>query len=177
MGCRVIIEAYLQSRADVVGFVFVDGSILGGDPETGVNRAKETARAGIDPLTQRLFNDMFLEGSDPAVRERLVARAKKVDPLLREELFVDMVRWDLTKARDALKQIAVPALVLQSTYFNNEFKRVSLQPGMTTPWMDAIAASVPKSHAKVVPNAGHFTMIDAARMVSEEIGKFAAAVA
>ena len=177
MGCRVITEAYLQSRADVVGLVFVDGSILDGDPETGVNRAKETARAGIDPLTQRLFNDMFLEGSDPAVRERIVARAKKVDPLLREELFVDMVRWDLTKARGALKQIAVPALVLQSTYFNNEFKRVSLQPGMTTPWMDAIAASVPKSHAKVVPNAGHFTMIDAARMVSEEIGKFAAAVA
>ena len=177
MGCRVITEAYIQSRADVVGLVFVDGSILDGDPETGVNRAKETTRAGIDPFTQRLFNDMFLEGSDPAARERIVARAKKVDPLLREELFVDMVRWDLTKAREALKKIAVPALVLQSTYFNNELKRVSLQPGMTTPWMDAIAASVPRSHAKVVPNAGHFTMIDAARMVSEEIGKFAAAVA
>jgi hypothetical protein len=43
--------------------------------------------------------------------------------------------------------------------------------------MDAIAASVPKSQAKVVSNAGHFTMIDAAQMVSEEIGKFAAAVA
>jgi pimeloyl-ACP methyl ester carboxylesterase len=177
MGCRVITEAYLQSRADVVGLVFVDGSILGGDPETGVTRAKETARAGIDPLTQRLFNDMFVEGSDPAVRERIVARAKKVDPMLREELFVDLIRWDLTKARDALKQIVVPALVLQSTYINNELKRVSLQPGMTTPWMDAIAASVPKSQAKVVPNAGHFTMIDAAQMVSEEIGKFAAAVA
>ena len=177
MGCRVITEAYLQSHADVVGLVFVDGSRLGGDPETGVNRAKETARAGIDLLTQRLFNDMFLEGSDPAVRERMVARAKKVDPRLREELFVDMVRWDLTKARDALKQIAVRALVIQSTYFNSEFKRVSLQPGMTTPWMDAVAASVPRSHAKVVPTAGHFTMIDAARMVSEEIGKFAAAVA
>jgi pimeloyl-ACP methyl ester carboxylesterase len=176
MGCRVIMEAYLQSRADVVGLVFVDGSMLGGDPEPGVKRAQETARAGIDALIERLFKDMFLEGSDPAVRERLVARAKKVDPLLREELFVDMVRWDLTKARDALKQIAVPVMVLQSTYFNNELKRVSLKPGMTTPWMDAIAASVPKSQAKVVPNAGHFCQIDAPRMVSEEIGKFAAAV-
>ena len=177
MGCRVITEAYLQSRADVAGLVFVDGSILGGDPETGVDRAKETVRAGIDPLTQRIINDSFVEGSDPAVRERMVARAKKVDPQLREELFVDMVRWDLTKARDALKQITVPVLVLQSTYINSELKRVPLQPGMTTPWMDAIAASVPKSQAKVVPNAGHFTMIDAAQMVSEEIGKFAAAVA
>src|SRR5215510_13985902 len=126
MGCRVITEAYMQSRAEVVGLVFVDGSILGGDPETAVNRAKETARAGIDALTERLFNDMFVPGSDPAVRERIVARAKNVDPALREELFVDVVRWDLTKARDALKQLAVPVLVLQSTYINNELKRVSL---------------------------------------------------
>jgi len=177
MGCRVIMEAHLQSRTDVAGLVFVDGSIIGGDPETGINRAKESVRAGIDPFTERLFNDMFVEGSDPAVRERLVERAKKVDPRLREELFVDMVRWDLTKARDALKQITVPALVLQSTYFNNELKRVPLQTGMTTPWMDAIAVSVPKSQVKVVPNAGHFSMIEAAQTVSGEIGKFVAAVA
>jgi pimeloyl-ACP methyl ester carboxylesterase len=179
MGCRVITEAYLQSRAEVVGLVFVDGSILGGDPETGVSRAKqEIARAGIDAFTEGLFNDnMFAEVSDPAVRERIVARAKKVDPLLREELFVDLVRWDLAKGRDALKQIAVPVLVLQSTYFNNELKRVPLPPGKTTPWMDAIAASVPKSQVKVVPNAAHFTMIDAAPIVNEEIGKFATAAA
>lgn len=177
MGCRVITEAYIQSRVDVVGLVFIDGSLLGGDPETGVNHAKERARAGIDLLTERLLNDSFLEGCDPALRERLVRRAMKVAPLLREELFVDMVRWDVTKARDALKQILVPVLVLQATYFNSEFKRVPLQPGLTTPWMDEIAARVPKSQAKVVPNAGHFTMIDAPQVVSEEIGKFAAAVA
>lgn len=177
MGCRVITEAYMQSPADLVGLVFVDGSIIGGDPEIGVNRAKETARAGIDPLTQRVFNDMFVEGSDPSVRERIIARANQVDPPLREELFVDLTRWDLTKARTALKQIAVPVLVLQSTYINSELKRVSLQTGMTTPWLDAIAASVPKSQVKVIPNAGHFAMIDAARIVSDEIGKFAAAIA
>lgn len=177
MGCRVIMEAYIQSRADVVGLVLVDGSMLGGDPGTGVNHAMEAARAGIDTLTEHLFNDMFVEGSDPAVRERILARAKKVDPLLREELFVDMVRWDLTKARDALKQITVPVLALQSTYINRDLKRVPLQPGMTTPWIDAIMATVPKSQAKVVPNVGHFTMIDAAQMVSEEIGKFADGVA
>ena len=177
MGCRVIAGAYLQSRTDVAGLIFVDGSILGGDPQTGVERAKERARAGIDLLTQHLFNDMFIEGSDLAARERMIARAKQVDPLLREELFVDMVRWDLTQARDALKQIVVPVLVLQSTCFNSEFKRVPLQPGMTTPWMDAIAASLPKSQAKVVPNAGHFTMIDAAQRVSEEIDKFVIAAA
>src|SRR5215468_6073434 len=54
MGCRVIVEALLRSPTGVSGLVFVDGSILGGDPETGVQRAKDAiSKAGIDPLTQR----------------------------------------------------------------------------------------------------------------------------
>jgi pimeloyl-ACP methyl ester carboxylesterase len=178
MGCRVIVEALLQSPSGVAGLVFVDGSILGGDPETGVNRAKEAvSKGGIDALSQRLFNDMFIESSDPKLRERLVARAHSVDPALREELFVDLVRWDLTKAKDALKQIKVPALVLQSTFINPELKRVPMQPGMTTPFMDAIAASVPKSEAKIVTGSGHFAMIEAAQSVNDEIGKFATRLA
>jgi len=177
MGCRVIVEALLQSPSGVAGLVFVDGSILGGDPETGINRAKEAVgKAGIDALSQRLFNDMFVESSDPKLRERLVARAQSVDPDLRGELFVDLVRWDLTKARDALKQIKVPALVLQSTFINPELKRVPMQPGMTTPFMDAVAASVPNSTAKIVTGAGHFAMIEAAPSVNDEIGKFAQAI-
>jgi pimeloyl-ACP methyl ester carboxylesterase len=42
MGCRVIIEAFLKSRSGVAGLVFVDGSIIGGDLETGVQRAKDS---------------------------------------------------------------------------------------------------------------------------------------
>jgi pimeloyl-ACP methyl ester carboxylesterase len=175
MGCRVITEALLQSPSGIAGLVFVDGSILGGDPETGIARAKEAvSRAGIDALSQRLFNDMFVESSDPKLRERLVARAQGVDAGLREELFVDLVRWDLTKARAALTQIKVPALVLQSTFINADLKRVPMQAGMTTPFMDAVASLVPNSEAKIVTGAGHFAMIEAAPSVNDEIGKFAA---
>ncbi len=175
MGCRVIVEALLQSPSGVAGLAFVDGSILGGDPETGIQRAKDAiSKAGIDPLTQRLFSDMFLESSDPKLRERLLARAQAIDPRFREELFVDLVRWDLTKAKDSLKQIKVPALVLQATFINPELKRVPMQAGMTTPFMDAVAASVATSEAKIVTGSGHFAMIEAAPAVNEEIGKFAA---
>ena len=33
-------------------------------------------RAGMDAFTQRFFSDMFLESGDPALRERLIARAQ-----------------------------------------------------------------------------------------------------
>jgi pimeloyl-ACP methyl ester carboxylesterase len=178
MGCRVVTEAFVQSRSDVAGLVFVDGSILAGDPETTLAKAKAAvARDGINAFTQRLFNDMFLESSDPKLRERLVARAQAVDAGFREELFFDLIRWDLSKAKEALKQITVPALVLQSTFINTELKRVALQAGMTTPWMDAVASLVPKGQAKVISGPGHFAMIEAAQAITDEIQKFAASSA
>jgi pimeloyl-ACP methyl ester carboxylesterase len=178
MGCRVVNEAFVQSPAGIAGIVYVDGSILAGDPETQLAKTRAAiARDGMDTLTQRLFNDMFLDGSDPKLRERLVARAQALDPKFREELFIDLIRWDLVNGKDVLKKINVPTLVLQSTFLNTELKRVPLQAGMTTPWMDAVASLVPKSQAKVITGPGHFAMLEAAPAVTEEIQKFAASSA
>src|SRR5215211_7264264 len=101
-------------------------------------------RAGMDAFTQQFFSDMFLESADPELRERVVARAQGMNARFREDLFLDLVRWDATKLRDALTRIRVPAVVLQSTYVNSDLKRVSLSPGTTTPWMDAVASLVQK---------------------------------
>jgi len=177
MGCRVILEAFQQSKAGIAGLVFVDGCILGGDPATGVAKVKDAiAKAGIDAFSQRLFNDMFLPGSDEAIKRRIVSRAGSLDPKFREELFVNTVRYDLTKTRDGLKQLTVPALVLQATYINSDLKRAPIQASMTTPWMDAVAQLAPKSEARIIPNSGHFAMIDAVQPTNDEINKFALGV-
>ena len=175
MGCRVIIEAFQQSRAKLAGLVFVEGSILGSDPETGIKRSKNAIdREGMDAFTQRILSDMFLHGSDAKLRERVITRGQGVDAKSLEALLLDTIRWDQTKALDALRQITVPALVLQSTYINSELKRIPMQPGMTTPWMDAVASSVPTSEAKIIYGVGHFAMIEGAQAVNDAIEKFAA---
>jgi pimeloyl-ACP methyl ester carboxylesterase len=178
MGCRVIVEAFQQSGATVSGLVFVDGSFLGTDLESAMKSIKAVIdRAGMDAFTQRFFSDMFLESGDPELRERLIARAQDLNARFREELFLDLVRWDATKLRDALRRITVPALVLQSTFMNSDLKRVSLPLGMTTPWMNAVASLVQNSYARVIPNAGHMTMIEAAQAVNDAIQEFAAHIA
>jgi pimeloyl-ACP methyl ester carboxylesterase len=175
MGCRVIMEAFQQSPINTVGLVFVDGSFVGGgDSAAAIKKAKDAVdRVGIDPFTQRLFDDMFLEGSDVKLQERLVARALAVNAGFREELFFDLVRWDQYNAKDVLKRITIPVLVLQSTFFDANLKRVPMRAGMTTPWMDLVASLVQKSQAKIIPGAGHFAMIEAAPAVNEEIQTFA----
>src|SRR5215203_1382853 len=119
---------------------------------------------------------MFLESGNP-VRERVIARAQDLDAGFREDLFLDLVRWDATKLRDGLRRINVRTLVLQSTFMASDLKRVSLSVGMTTPRMDAVANLVQKSQARVIPNAGHMTMIEAAHAVNNAIREFAAHVA
>jgi pimeloyl-ACP methyl ester carboxylesterase len=52
---------------------------------------------------------------------------------------------------------------------NSDLKRVSLPLGMTPPWMIAVAILVQNSHARVIPNAGHMTMIEAAQAVNDAI--------
>src|SRR3954465_937871 len=175
MGCRVIVEAFQQSAATVSALVFVHGSFLGADLASAMKTSTAAiARAGMDAFTHQFFSDMFLESGDPELRERVIARAQGLNAHFREELFLDLVRWDATKLTDALRRINVPALVLQSTYVNSDLKRVSLPLGMTTPWMDAVGSLVQKSRARVIPNAGHMTMIEAAQAVNEAIQEFAA---
>jgi pimeloyl-ACP methyl ester carboxylesterase len=179
MGCRVIMEAFRQSPINTVGLVFVDGSFVGGgDAAAAIQKAKDAVdRVGIDAFTERLFNDMFLEDSDVKLRERLVARAKGVNASFREELFLDLIRWDQDNAKDVLKRTTIPALVLQSTFFNADLKRAPIRAGMTTPWMDLVASLVQNSEAKIIPGAGHFAMIEAAPAVNDEIRAFAAHLA
>ena len=107
-------------------------------------------RAGMDAFTQQFFSDMFLGSGNPEQRERLIARAQGLNACFREELFLDVVRWDTTKLRDALRRISVPALVLQSTNMDSDLTRVSLPVGMTTPWMNVVASLVQKSSIRLL---------------------------
>jgi pimeloyl-ACP methyl ester carboxylesterase len=48
-----------------------------------------------------------------------------------------------------------------------------MRPGMTTPWMDAVASSVPKIEVENIHGVGHFAMIEGAQPINDAIAKFA----
>ena len=178
MGCRVVIEAYCQSPTNVVGLVFVDGSRITGELESSLAQmANWIDRGGIDAMLMQSFDDMFLDNSDPEIRQHIVRRARSLDPAFCKELLLQLVRWDIGKGNAALKQIAVPVLALQSTYIGPDLKRATLQPGMLSPWLDLITGFVPNAETDIIPGVGHFSMIEAAPAVNAGIAKFAANLA
>ena len=178
MGCRVVTEAYRQSSTNVVGLVFVDGGKFDGNFESAMNsRMSRIDRDGMDAVTVQSVENMFIDKFDPEVRQHITRRALGIDPAFRRELILQLLRWDLIEAEDALKQVGVPVLALQSTYFGPDFKLAALQPGMTTPWLDLVADFIPNAEIEIVPDVGHFTMIEAAPAVNAALARFATKIA
>ena len=85
--------------------------------------------------------------------------------------------WDAGRMDLALAQVAVPLLILQSTYLNTDRVRIPLQPGVTTPWFELIRQHVPTAQIEIVSGVGHFAMLEAPEAVNQIMATFIAKVA
>jgi pimeloyl-ACP methyl ester carboxylesterase len=178
MGCRVVLQAYLEAPQRVAGLVLVDGSHLGsGDPqaaEQGMRQHIQTV--GYRTMLRALFGDMFLEHSDPALKARLVERALALPEAIGAALFPRLLRWDAQHMEQALSRVAVPLLVVQSTYLAAARRRIALQPGASTPWLELVRQCVPTAQIEIIGGVGHFTMLEAAEAVNRLLDRFIAAL-
>lgn len=175
LGAKVIREAYSAMPEGVAGLVFIDGAFYDGDRETMFARASSAIDSnGFAAYALGHFDSMFTENSDPKLKERIVARAAGLDPEFGRALYLEAVTWDPARGKQTLRELAVPALVLQSTHIGSDLVRRPMQPGMTTSFMAVVTELVAQSEAKVVAGVGHFTMNEAADEVNALIRDFAA---
>jgi pimeloyl-ACP methyl ester carboxylesterase len=178
LGCRVVLQAYLNAPQRIAGLVLVDGSRVGsGDPQAAEQGMRQHIHTiGYITMMREFFAGMFLEGSDPSVKERIVSRALALPEAVGATLFARLARWDAQYLDMALPQVAVPLLVIQSTYLNPERIRIPLQPGANTPWFELVRRHVPAARIDVVSGAGHFTMLDKPQAVNQLLAAFVAEI-
>jgi pimeloyl-ACP methyl ester carboxylesterase len=178
MGCRVVLQAYLDAPQRVAGLVLVDGSYIGtGDPQAAEQAMRQHIDTiGYSTMIQGFFADMFLGERDPAVKDRLISRALLLPESIGARLFARIVGWDARFMDSALARVTVPLLVIQSTYVNLERVGVPLQPGASTPWLELIRHYVPMAQIEIISGAGHFTMLDKPPAVNPLLAAFVATV-
>jgi len=151
----------------------VDGRFYDGDPQEVARRMADLVDSvGFDAFIRRAFGGMFTATSDPALRQRVVERAARLDPVYGRALFIESVLWDSTRGRDALRRIHVPVLHLQATDIDEQRRMVSLRPGIRTPFMDLVEELVPGATVQVVPEVGHLAMLEAPDFVNQALAAF-----
>ena len=179
MGTRVVLEAARIDPERVAGLVLIDGSRQGsGDPDEAQAAMEATIRAvGFPAFREHAFRQMFFQWSPAA--EALLERSKRLAPEIGRALWARMVRWDAEHMEAALAGVRCPLMVIQSTYLSAQRKRVALEPGQSTPFLDLIRDRVPGARIEVLSGVGHFAQLEAAddvnRLVSDFIVQYAMA--
>jgi pimeloyl-ACP methyl ester carboxylesterase len=166
LGTKVIREAFLQNPKAVFGLGFIDGSTYSGSGDQLSQAVKGRIEdLGFAAFLDRMFEDMFVPGTDLSLRDGIVRRARRIDPEFGERLLLASIRWDLAKGDQSLARIDVPTTLIQTTFFKPGVGRLPLEPGMQTPFMIKIASNVRHSRVLTIPEVGHFPMFEAANEV------------
>lgn len=157
MGCRVVLQAYLNAPERVRALALVDGSFQGSRPSLSAEDYPAFARA--------LFEGMFFAPSE--LGKAIIERATRLPASVGAALFPRMARWDAENMERALAAVKVPLLVVQSTYFNAERKRVPLREGETSPWLDMVRRQAPQAKIEIIEGVGHFPQLEVPEAVNE----------
>lgn len=175
MGCRVVLEANRLAPERVAGIVLVDGSRNAGSNPAQAERAARALldKAGYAAFAESLFRQMFFTPS--ALADAIVARAVKDSAEFGPHLWPRISRWDAGEMDAALAAVKAPLLAIQSTKRSADAKRTPMQPGETSPWLDDVKARVANARIEIIPDTGHFTMLEQPEKVNALIRDFAAA--
>lgn len=173
MGCRVAMEAAVRAPEHAKAVMLVDGSRLGEKGSTAyLARAKAIETMGYAAFVRAAFEQMFAPAYDKAKAEAITQRAIDRDPAIAGPLFVDIGRYDAENMDRVLSSLKVPLGAIQTTYTNPEGRRVSMQAGQTTPYLDMLRRHVPAAKIDVIADTGHFPQLERVAETNTIIERF-----
>jgi pimeloyl-ACP methyl ester carboxylesterase len=169
MGCRVVLEAARLLPKRVAGVVLIDGSRAAtGNPDTAEATARAMVGNAYPAFAENLFRQMFFKQTKES--EAIVARAVRSSATFGPELWPRMARWDAASMDTALAAVRGRILAIQSTTRNAQLQRSPMKPGDTSPYLDTVRSYGAK--VEIVPDTGHFTMLEAPERVNRLIEGF-----
>ncbi len=176
IACRVILQAYLEDAYRIAALVLMEGSKIPGEtPEAGKEyAARQIEAVGYKVFLRRGFAAMFFPASNPRMVRRIMARALAFPEEAGRMLWIDHGGWDARYLEEALSRLRVPLLLLQSTKFVGDQVRRPLEPGEVSSWMELVRRRVPLVKMKVIPDTGHFLMLEAPGPVNAALEGFLA---
>ncbi|WP_236790875.1 alpha/beta fold hydrolase [Amycolatopsis sp. GM8] len=160
LGCRVCLELAYRFPALVSGLVLVDGSRLATAGTADHPLARALDRLGARGFVRALFDDMLLDGLPHPVVEMIFRRAAVFDEPLVSAVAKATLDWDAHQLPVALAQIDTPTTVVQTTGVAATGKRTKLRPSESTEWTRLLARHLPSSELIVLPDCGHFPMLE-----------------
>jgi len=171
LASRVAAEAAACAPTEVGGLVLLDGSRSHGGYAAPPPLTPDPP-ASLDAIIAATIGPY----ADSEARSAVHARMASASPEIMAACVTAMREWDLDRADKAFAALvgAMPVLAIQSTYHDRATPRRSFEsPGESSPYLDFLREALPQLEVSVLPNAGHFTMLERPETVAGLIHAFA----
>jgi pimeloyl-ACP methyl ester carboxylesterase len=165
MGARIAIELAGHWQGRVIDLLLLDGSQVPEDPDEAVARlAGQLAQLG---WAQAAVETMMVDNLDPDQTRDLVNRATQYPADVLMAYYYAMAAWDRDQFGAAVEQVTCPVTIMQSTSLDENEVRHPVTSHPSSRWLDALRARLPQAVITLVPNTGHFVMLEQPQLVAD----------
>jgi pimeloyl-ACP methyl ester carboxylesterase len=174
MGARIAIELAANWQGRVSHLLLLDGSNVPEDPDEAVARiAEQLAQLGQQGWVEAAVESMMVDNLDRDQKCDILNRAAQYPADVLMAYYHAMAAWDRDNFVAAVDRLICPVTILQSTSLDeNEVRR----PATTHPsslWLDVLRARVHGAVINLVPNTGHFMMLERPQLIADWVeGRF-----
>lgn len=175
LGSRIAAEAVAQRPGNTAALVLLDGSrVTGGLAATEPQPAFAEAQGG-DMSLAAILDRTVGPYADAATREQVVRTMSSPPEAVMWAAAKALEEWDRERADVVFGSVPdrLPVLAIQSTYHDNFTPRRSFQSdGESSPYLDHLRKALPRLEVKVLPETGHFSMMERPEEVTTMLREF-----
>lgn len=175
LGSRIAAEAALRRPDNACALVLLDASRTVGGLAAAEPLEEPADAAQQDASLAAILDRTVGPHASPAVRRHVVDTMSSASPATMSAAVKALQDWDSERADLVFAQLpaSLPILAIQSTY-HDQFtpRRPLLDADETTPFLDFLRTVRPGVTVRVLPNTGHFSMLEQADVVTSLIEAF-----
>lgn len=178
LGSRIVAEAVWQKPDNAAALILLDGSRTVGGRATSAPPFDAPPPQEEDQSLPAILDRTIGPYADPATRAQVIATMSSPPEAVMWAAVRALEDWDRDRADRVLAGLPadLPVLAIQSTYHDKFTPRRSfVQAEETSPYLDGLRAALPGLQVAVLPETGHFSMMERPDAVTALIRDFARA--
>lgn len=165
---RIAIELYQLLKSHTHGLVFVDCGYQKGRVSYLKDWKKQIEDKGYLTWLREFFGIKFGQYTSQTLRNAIMTKALNLDESIGKTLFPNIVGYDNEILPQRLKEIDIPILVLQASFYLQGIRNDKNQ----SEWLNLIQSTQPNAIIKVFSQCGHWLMLQQPTYCNNYIAEF-----
>jgi len=177
MGCRVGLASLSHPDSRFNSAALIDCGLTA-TPETlepMLAFAENLYNTGeLEKFVETMFEGMFFNDTFDDLKKPIIERAKRLPSKLALQLALSVHKWDALSMPKTISSLNTPLLVIESNGQDEQGIRFPLKKNDSTPLLEMYknAPNSEKFKIEVIPDSGHFVMLERPMIVNRLLASF-----